>query len=183
TLQCVRWSTASAAAALLSTLLSIARGALAEDARLPAQATLEAALAEAVRASCPETRFSIDPALSRAAQLFAAAVEEGRASPSGSALGFYASLESAEPAPVSGVATIEPASNADRAVGDLFSRSCRFNRAGVAAGRYGRGAVVALLTARHETELSPIPGRVEAGEEVMVHGRLPRGLKSPRLFL
>src|SRR5438552_3441125 len=108
TLRGVSWSTWGAAAALLSTLLSISRGALAEAAPLPAQATLEAALAEAVRASCPEVRFPIDAALTRAAQQFAAAVEEGRASPSGGALGFYASLESAEPAPIAGVATIQP---------------------------------------------------------------------------
>ena len=153
-----------------------------EDA-LPSQPALERALHDSVRGSCPSLKYQIDPALAKAAQGFASAVEAGKAPPSGAALGFYASIESAEPAPVAGVATIEPASQADRAVGDLYSRACRFNRAGVAAGRYKGGAIVALLTARHELELSDLPGQVAPGAEVTLSGKLPAGLKSPRLFV
>ena len=153
------------------------------DERLPPQAELERALAESVAASCPKTRYQLDPALTRAAAAFARAVGSGGAAASGASLGFFASLESAEPAPVAGVAIIEPASQADRAVGDLYSRSCRFNRAGVAAGHHKGGAVVALLTARHETELSVIPGELEPGATVSISGKLPPGLQAPRLFV
>ena len=167
-------------AALL--LAATALATPAEDA-LPPQPALERALLESVRASCPKLKYELDPALSKAAASFARAVEEGRAPPSGAALGFFASIESPEPAPVAGVATIEPASQADRAVGDLYSRACRFNRAGVAAGQHKGGAVVALLTARHELELSDLPGQVAPGAEVLLSGKLPAGLKSPRLFV
>jgi len=165
-------------------LAAIAAIAAAKDEGAPpSQAALEGALAEAVRAACPRLAWRVDAALSRAARAFARAVEEGRAPPSGAALGFFAALESPEPNPAAGVATIEPAAGADRAVGDLFSRSCRFNRAGVAAGRYRDGAIVALLTAQHETELASLPGTAEPGEAIVVSGRLPEGLGAPRLYV
>jgi uncharacterized protein YkwD len=154
-----------------------------DEDRVSPQRALERALAESVRASCPKLRYEVDRSLNLAAQEFATAVEAGRAAPTGAALGFFASLESAEPAPTAGVATIEPASLAERAVGDLYSRKCRFNRVGVAAARHQNGAVVALLTARHETDIQPIPSELPVGSEVLVSGQLPRGLRGPRLFV
>ncbi|HYV65494.1 MAG TPA: hypothetical protein VE964_04575, partial [Myxococcales bacterium] len=117
-----------------------ARGAL------PSQRALESTLRDAVAGSCPSLSFAVDPDLTRAAESFVAAAQAGRAPVSGAALGFYAALESYEPAPVSGVAKVSPPSKADRAVGDLFGRECKFNRAGVAAGvLHGGEAVVALV--------------------------------------
>jgi uncharacterized protein YkwD len=157
---------------------------LAAQARLPDQRALEAALRESVAASCPSVTFALDPELGRAAQAFARAAQAGRAPVTGSALGFYAALESAEPAPMSGVAIVSPPSRADRAVGDLFPRECRFNRAGVAASTLpGDRAVVALVTAAHTTDLAPIPGHVEVGAALAVDATLAPALSSPRLFL
>ncbi len=157
---------------------------LAAQARLPDQRALEAALRESVAASCPSVTFALDPELGRAAQAFARAVQAGRALVTGSALGFYAALESAEPSPTAGVAIVSPPSRADRAVGDLFPRGCRFNRAGVGAATLsGDRAVVALVTAAHTTELAPIPGQVQVGATVAVDATLAPGLSAPRLFL
>jgi uncharacterized protein YkwD len=149
----------------------------------PDQRALETALRQAVAASCPSLSFAVDPDLTRAARAFVAAAQAGRAPIAGAALGFYAALESYEPSPVSGIATISPPSRADRAVGDLFGRECRFNRAGVAAAVLGEEAVVALVTAAHSTDLSPIPGRVEPGAAVEVDATLGPGLSAPRLFV
>ncbi len=153
------------------------------DGAVPSQAALESALAEATRAACPSARYAIDASLSLAAAAFARAVEEGRAAPSNAALLFYASLESAEPRPTAGVATAEPASLADRAVPDLLPRACHFDRAGVAAGRYGKGAVVAVLSAQGRGTFSDLPRRAEPGQRVQLEGRLAAGLKSPRLYV
>ena len=172
-----RWATA-----LWALCAALAARAAPPPPALPSQAALEAALLESVRASCPKARVQLEPSLSRAAARFAQAVEEGRAAPSEYALAFYASLESAEPVPVVGVGLVD-AAFADRAVGDLYSRACHFDRAGVAAARYRDRAVVALLTARHQLEIAPLPGRVEPGAEVIVRGQLPRGFGSPRLHL
>jgi uncharacterized protein YkwD len=153
-------------------------------AALPGQGALEAALRDAVAGSCPSLTFAIDPDLTRAAQAFVAAAQAGRAPVTGAALGFYAALESYEPSPVSGLATVSPPSRADRAVGDLFGRECRFNRAGVAAAVLaGEEAVVALVTAAHSTDLLPIPGKVQPGTVVEVDATLGPGLSSPRLFV
>ena len=151
---------------------------------LPNQKALEAALREAVSASCPSVTFAIDPDLTRAAQGFVAAAQAGRSPVSGAALGFYAAVESYEPSPVSGIAKVAPPSNADRAVGDLFGGQCRFNRAGVAAAVLpGNEAIVALVTAAHSTDLAAIPGSVRPGDSVEVDARLGPGLSSPRLFV
>src|SRR5712691_6228753 len=109
---------------------------------------LQAALREAALASCRGHPFSVDADLTRAAQAFVRAVQARRAPLVASALSFYAGLESSVPASVGGVATISPPSGADRAVGDLLPKTCRFDRGGVAAGELPGGrAVVALLTA------------------------------------
>src|SRR5712671_2543750 len=151
---------------------------------LPGQRALEAALREAVGGSCPSLTFAVDPDLTRAAQAFVAAAQAGRAPVTGVALGFYAPLESYEPSPVSGIAKVSPPSRAERAVGDLFGRECRFNRAGVAAAELsGNEALVALVTAAHSTELAPIPGRVQPGAVVDVDATLSPSLSSPRLFV
>lgn len=151
---------------------------------LPSQARLEAAAVEAVAGSCPEQRVAVAPDLTRACRAFAAAVQAGRSPVSGSAASFFASLESAEPAPVAGVATVSPPDGADRAVSELFPKTCRFNRIGVAAAKLPADeALVCVLTAPHETDLEPIPGRVDALDEVKVAGRLAAGLSKPRLFV
>jgi len=151
---------------------------------LPDQRALETALREAVAGSCPSLAFAVDPDLTRAAQAFVAAAQAGRAPITGGALGFYAALESYEPSPVSGLAKVSPPSRADRAVGDLFGRECRFNRAGVAAAALpGNEAVVALVTGAHSTDLLPIPGKVHPGAVVEVDATLSPSLSSPRLFL
>jgi hypothetical protein len=151
---------------------------------LPSQQALEAALRDAVRGSCPRLSFAIDPDLTRAAQAFVAAAQAGRTPISGAALGFYAGLESYEPSPVSGLAKVSPPSKADRAVGDLFGRECRFNRAGVAAAVLpGKEALVALVTAAHSTDLEPIPGRLERGQAIDVDVVLGGELSAARLFV
>ncbi len=151
---------------------------------LPSQQTLEATLREAVAGSCAGQKLGLDPDLRRAALAFAGAVRAGRAPTSASALSFFASLESSEPSPAAGVATVAPPADADRAVGELFPKTCRFNRAGVAAALLPHGeAVVAVLTAQHTTSLKRIPGLVKPGTVVQLSGRLSAGLGSPRLFL
>ena len=153
-------------------------------AALPVQPQLEAALLDAVAASCPGSKVALDRDLTRACQNYATAVGTGKAPISGTAVSFYASLESAEPAPVAGVARVNPAAHADRAISELFPRSCRFNRAGVAAALLpGGGAVVCALTADHQTDLLPIPGTVDEFDTVQVSGRLGAGLTRPRLFV
>ena len=151
---------------------------------LPSQIELEQAVQDAIAGSCPGRKVSIDRDLTRACHEYTAAASSGKAALSGIAVSFYASLESAEPAPVAGVARVSPPSRADRAVGELFPRACRFNRVGVGAALIERGeAVVCTLTADHETDLSPIPGRVEEFDVVQVAGRLAPGLTNPRLFV
>ena len=151
---------------------------------LPVQPQLEAALLDAIAGSCPRHKVALDRDLTRACQAYASAAAAGRAPVSGTAVSFYASLESAEPAPVAGVARVSPASHADRAAGELFPRSCRFNRAGLAAALLpGGGAVVCALTADHQTDLARIPGMVEEFDTVQVSGRLGKGLSRPRLFV
>lgn len=151
---------------------------------LPPQARLEAAAQEAIAASCPGRAVEVDPDLTAGARAFVAAVRAGASEPSAQALAFYASLESAEPSPTAGTATVAPPAQADRALGDLFPKACRFNRLGVAAEVLPGGeAVVAELTAQHGTDLARIPGAVAAGEAVEVRGRLSPGLSRARLFV
>lgn len=151
---------------------------------LPVQPQLEAALLDAIGGSCPGQKVSLDRDLTRACQSYAGAAAAGRAPISGTAVSFYASLESSEPAPVAGVARVSPASHADRAASELFPRSCRFNRAGMGAALLpGGGAVVCALTADHQTDLARIPGTVDEFDTVQVSGRLGPGLSRPRLFV
>ena len=151
---------------------------------LPAQSQIEAAVMEGIAGSCPEGKVAIDADLTRACRAFTAAVRDGRAPVSGPAASFFASLESYEPSPMAGVATVSPASSADRAASELFPKSCRFNRVGVAAAGLPDGeAVVCALTADHGTTLQRIPGQVERGQTVAVAGVLGEGLRSPRLFV
>jgi uncharacterized protein YkwD len=151
---------------------------------VPPQSRLEAAAVEGIAGSCPGREVSIDPDLTRACRDYAAAVKAGVAPVSGPAASFYASLESYEPSPVVGIATVSPASRADRAAGDLFPKSCRFNRIGVAAAEVPTGgAVVCALTALHGTTLQRIPGQVEPGRSVAVSGTLAEVLRAPRLFV
>jgi len=163
---------------VLVALLLVAAGAL------PSQAQLEGAALEAIVGSCGERKASIDRDLTRACRSYTAAAAAGRASVNGPAVSFYASIESAEPAPVAGIGTVDPPSHADRAVGDLFPKSCHFNRIGVGAAVLpSGGAVVCALTALHGTDLDRITGRVDAGETVHVRGTLAPGLVSPRLYV
>ncbi len=151
---------------------------------VPAQSRLEAAAIDGIAGSCPGRKVAIDPDLTRACRAYTAAVKAGTAPVSGHAASFYASLESYEPAPVAGIATVSSAPLADRAAGELFPRSCRFDRIGVgAAETEGSGAVVCALTALHGTTLQRIPGRVEPGQSVAVSGTLAEGLHGPRLFI
>jgi uncharacterized protein YkwD len=151
---------------------------------LPDQRALEKALRESVAVACPSTALVIDPDLTRAALEFANAVRAGRAPVSGPALAFFAGIESYEPSTAAGIAKVSPPANADRAVGDLFSRACRFNRAGVAAALLpGKEAVVAVLTAPHATELNRLPGQVQPGTALEIDATLPPDLSAPRLFL
>ncbi len=153
-------------------------------AELPSQAQLEAAVQEAIAGSCPRRSVAFDRDLTAAARAFSTAAKVGLTDVTGSALSFYASLESSEPAPIAGVATVSPPSQADRAVGELFPKACRFNRIGVAAAVLASGeAVVAALTAQHASDLAPIPGHVASGDSVEVSGRLATGLTKPRLFV
>jgi uncharacterized protein YkwD len=151
---------------------------------IPGQARLEGAVLDGIGGSCPGHQVALDPDLTRACRAYTAAVKAGLAKVSGPAASFYASLESYEPAPVVGIATVSPASRADRAAGELFPKSCRFNRIGVAAEEIpGGGAIVCAITALHATTLQRIPGRTEAGQSVVVSGRLGEGLHGPRLFV
>lgn len=151
---------------------------------LPAQPQLESSAQEGIAGSCPGTRVVIDADLTRACKAFTAAAQAGRAQVSGPAASFYASLESYEPSPTAGIATVSPASRADRAVSELFPKSCRFNRVGVAAARMpDGGAVVCALTANHGTTLERIPGRVLPRQIVAVAGTLEPGLRHARLFI
>jgi len=151
---------------------------------LPRQSQIETAALEGVSASCPGHRVTLDPDLTRACQAYAAAVREGRAPVSGPAASFFASLETYEPSPIAGIATVNPASTADRAASELFPKSCRFNRLGVAAALLSDGgAVVCALTANHGTTLRRIPGRVKPGKRVSVSGALEEGLRNPRLYV
>src|ERR1700738_3032730 len=147
---------------------------------VPAQAALEAALREAVAASCPGAKSARDGDLTRAARRYGQAVREGRAQTGGTDLSFFASLEAADPAPFAGVAVVEPPAEADRAVQDLFPRSCRFTHAGVAATPLpGNRAVVAVLTSSRPVALAELPGRVAPGARVRVAGTLSSGLLGP----
>ena len=150
---------------------------------VPAQRALEAALREAVAASCPGLAYSLDADLTRAAAEYTLAVRDGRAQQGGAALAFFAGLHAADPAPTAGVAGVSPPQDADRAVGDLVPHSCRFTHAGVAAIAIAPArAVVAVLTAVRAVALDHIPGRVEPGARVRVAGRLGPGLSAPRLY-
>jgi uncharacterized protein YkwD len=151
---------------------------------LPAQSRLEASVLDGIAGSCPGRNVSIDADLTRGCRAFAAAVQAGRAPVTGPAASFFASIESYEPSPVAGIATVSPASRADRAAGELYPKTCRFNRIGVAAAELRDGsAVVCALTAIHGTTISRIPGRVEAGRSVDVSGTLEEGLANPRLYV
>ncbi len=150
---------------------------------LPGQPQLEAAFRDSIATSCPKSRIAIDRDLTRACEKYAAAVAQGKAQVSGSAASFYASLESSEPAPVAGVARVSPASHADRALSELFPRTCKFNRVGVAANIAGGEAIVCTLTVEHETDLAHIPGAVEEFDTVQISGTLAPGLSRPRLFV
>jgi len=166
-----------AGAVLLAILLLLA------DA-LPAQSRLEGSVLDGIAGSCPGRRVAIDPDLTRACRAFTAAVQGGRAPITGPSASFFASLESYEPSPVAGIATVSPASRADRAAGELYPKTCRFDRIGVAAAEMkDGGAVVCALSAVHRTTLARIPGRVEAGHIVDVSGKLGAGLSNPRLFV
>jgi uncharacterized protein YkwD len=79
---------------------------------------------------------------------------------------------------------VEPPAEADRAVQDLFPRSCRFTHAGVAATPLpGNRAVVAVLTSSRTVALAKLPSRVAPGARVRVAGTLPPGLLGPRLYV
>jgi len=170
------------AAAVISTTL-FPEAAFAEAGRA-AQERLEAALREAAAASCPGREVRVDADLNRAALRYVRAVQSGLAHADGAELSFYASLEAIDPSPTGGVATIDQPAQADRAVGDLLPRSCHFTHAGVAAQVLADGhAVVAVLAAAREVELSPIAARVAPGASVRVEGRLSApGLTAPRLY-
>ncbi|HEX4382840.1 MAG TPA: CAP domain-containing protein [Myxococcales bacterium] len=151
---------------------------------LPSQAQLEAALGEAVAASCPRSRVVPDADLTRACQSYVAAAAQGSVPVSGSAVSYFASLESYEPAPIAGVATVSPPSNVDRAIAQLLPQVCRYNRTGIAASIDAAGqAVACVLVADHATELEKIPGRVRAGDRVTVSGTLGPGMSKPRIFV
>jgi uncharacterized protein YkwD len=151
---------------------------------LPPQGALEASLRESVAASCPGRAFEVDADLTRAAQAYATAVRDARAREGQAALAFFASLETADPSPSGGVATVAPPSDADRAIGDLLPRSCRFTHGGVAAALLASGkAVVAVLTAGREVELERIPGQAAPGTAVRVAGRVREGFSATRLYV
>jgi uncharacterized protein YkwD len=151
---------------------------------LPAQSQIEAAALDGIAGSCPRRKVALDPDLTRACRAYAQAVRDRRAPVSGPAASFFASLESYEPSPIAGIATVSPASQADRAASDLFPKSCRFNRIGVAAAELpDGGAVVCALTVNHGTTMDRIPGRVEPGQSVAVAGNLEDGLRNARLFV
>src|SRR5712664_4408352 len=151
---------------------------------LPAHSRIEASVLEGISGSCPGQKVAIDPDLTRACRAYTAAVQDRRAPVSGPAVSFYASLESYEPSPIAGIATVSPASQADRAASELFPKSCRFNRIGVAASQLPDGsAVVCALTANHGTTLARIRGRVQPGQRVAISGTLEAGLRNPRLFV
>ena len=165
---------------LLASLLAVLLAASA----VPPQARLEAALLESVAASCAGKVPKVDESLTQAARAFGQAVREGRAEASGDALSFFASLGTIDPSPYCGVGTVDPPPQADRAVGDLFPRSCRFDLVGVAAVAVSpTQAVVAVLTARRGAVLLPLPAQVEALEVVRFAGRLSDpALSAPRLY-
>ncbi len=164
--------------------MSLALVLLLSAAALPSQSQLEKAAQDALAGSCPNRPVAFDSDLTVAARAFVNAAKAGLSDLSGSALSFYSSLESSEPSPVAGVATVSPPSLADRAVGELFPKTCRFNRIGVAAAVLPSGeALVAALTAQHSSELSPVPGSVGAGDSVEIKGRLAAGLSEPKLFV
>src|SRR5205823_10278658 len=109
---------------------------------LPAQSRLEGSVLDGIGGSCPGRKVAIDPDLTRACRAFAAAVQARRAPISGPSASFFASLESYEPSPVAGIATVSPASRADRAAGELYPKTCRFDRIGVAAAEMKDGGAV-----------------------------------------
>jgi uncharacterized protein YkwD len=152
-------------------------------AAVPGDAILEQTLREAALATCRKT-VVVDRDLTRAAREFVRAARANLAPLSGSALSFYAGLESAEPASVGSVAITAPPSKADRAVGDLLPKECRFDRAGIAAVELPGGrAAVALLTAQHATDLAALPGRVEPDTDLAISGTLNEGLSEARIFV
>jgi hypothetical protein len=151
---------------------------------LPSQAQMDLALREAVSAACPRSHVELDADLTRACQSYVKAASEGRAPISGNAVSFFASLESYEPSPIAGVATVSPPDNADRAFTQLIPSACRFNRTGIAAALDQSGAAVTcVLVADHTTDLARIPGRVQKGDSVTVSGTLGEGMSKPRIFV
>jgi uncharacterized protein YkwD len=157
---------------------------LVAGAPLPPQGALEASLRESVAASCPGRAFAVDADLTRAAQAYATAVRDGRAREGQATLAFFASLETADPSPSGGVGTVAPPSEADRAIGDLLPRSCRFTHGGVASAVLPSGkAVVAVLAARRELDLERIPGQAAPGTTLRVAGTVGEGLSATRLYV
>ena len=172
----------AAAACLCSIGVTVGGRARADEAR-PGQQKLEAALREVSAAACPGRQVAIDPDLTRAAIRYVQAVQAGRAQADGGALSFFASLESIDPAPAGGVATVDNAAQADRALGDLLPHGCRYTLAGAAATKLANGhGVVAVLTAARVLSLAAIPAQVEPGASVRLDGALGAGLTQPRLY-
>ena len=147
------------------------------------QRKLESALLESARASCPKNTIRLDPDLSRAARRYTEDAKMTSGAPESSGLAFYASLESVDPAPTGGVATVDNPLQADRAVGDLLPKSCHYNVAGVASGRTASGhGVVAVLTAQRSVQLIAMPSRVPPDTVIHLEGSLSAGLEQPRLY-
>jgi uncharacterized protein YkwD len=158
--------------------------ALLAQAGLPSQAQLESAFRESAAAACPRMKVAFDQDLTRACKSYVSAVAAGRAELSGNDVLFFSGLESYEPSPLPSVAAVTPPSTADRGAAQLIPQACHFNRAGIAAAVDPAGrAVVCSLVAQHSTDLSPIPGRVRAGDSVTVSGVLGEGLRKPRIFV
>lgn len=150
----------------------------------PPPEALGRALLEAVAASCPGARVSLDADLTRAAQRFGQAVRAGRARADGEDLAFFAGVDAPDPAPFAGVAVVDKPAEAARALADLFPSTCSFDRAGAGAVALADGsAVVAVISSRRALELEPSPQRVAPGAQVRLAGTLPKGLAHPRLYV
>lgn len=151
--------------------------------KLASQLQLEAALLEAVQASCPQLQARIDPDLVNAARAFVRAVRAGTTEATGDGLSFFASLGTIDPSPSSGVTIVDLPQHADRGVSDLFPRNCHFEQVGVAAAVTKGRAVVAVLTTRRVIALEPLPDRAAPMAVVYVRGSLTDPeLAQPRLY-
>ncbi|MBS2022325.1 MAG: hypothetical protein JST92_07930, partial [Deltaproteobacteria bacterium] len=147
------------------------------------QKALDAALLDTLAALCPEQTFTLDDELLRAAQAYCDANALGRTNFDSMSLLFYAGREAPYPGPQGSVSMVDSLAMADRAVGDIVPRGCKFDRVAVAARRISaQRTVVAVLAAQRHAIAEPLPTQVPEQTTLKLEGRLLDTVRDPKLF-